>query len=215
MKLIKQYEPDKRSKYFMILFDEVFSSFYFPWRLENMEIIMGEEDKVILEDEKNAKIFFDRDNDFIKSMDEKGIKITILHNLYKLIFKIKGFDYEKIYTKNEDEKIILKIIEDFVIDKEIAKKYPDLVFYKKCYEAMKIEVKDFIGWIRANLCWLTFYETDEWNAEFLRSIIEKKVEYLDYEFLERLSEIIDILSDDIKTKEGAEKILTEIINWRK
>ncbi|GEM_PF-4854736 len=214
MKLIKDYEPDKKSKYFMILFDEVFSSFYFPWRLETLEVILCEEDKVVLEG-KHAKIYFDRDNDFIRSMDEKGIKITILHGLYKLILKINGLNYENFYIKNEDERKIIRIIEDFIVDRELAKNYTDLVFYKKCYEAMKIEAKDFIGWIEANLCWLTFHGIDDWNAEFIKNIVEKRVEYLDYEFLERLCEIIEFFSEDIKTKEGIEKILTEIINWKK
>jgi hypothetical protein len=214
MKLIKDYEPDKRSKYFMLLFDEVFSSFYFPWRLETLEVILCEEDKVILEG-KRAKIYFDKDNDFIRSMDEKGIKITILHGLYKLILKINGLDYENFYSKNEEERKIIRILEDFIVDRELAKNYGDLVFYKKCYEAIKIEAKDFVGWIKANLLWLIFHGIDDWNAEFLKNIVEKRVEYLDYEFLERLCEIIEFFSEDIKTKEGIEKILTEIINWKK
>lgn len=216
MKLIKNYEKDTRSILFMQIFDEVFKSFYFPWRIEELEVALSDNNTVEFDEvNKKGKITFDYDNDFIKNMDERGIRSIILHNLYHLIMKINGISYDNIFAKSDEEKRIIKAMENFIVDREVAKHYPDLAFYKKCYEAIKIEPNDFISWIEANLCWLTFYGIDEWNADFIKSFLENKVSFLDYEFLQRLCEIIDTLKDEIKTKDNVEKILAEILNWKK
>lgn len=216
MKLIKNYERDTRSIFFMQIFDEVFTSIYFPWRIEELEVVLSDTDAVEFDEAtKKAKISFNYDDDFIKNMDERGIRSIIIHKIYHLIMKIKGMNYDNIFAKNDEERRIIKAIENFVVDRELAKHYPELVFYKKCYEAIKLEPKDFVSWVEANLCWLTFYGIDEWNADFIKSFLENKVSFLDYEFLQRLCEIIDTLKDEIKTKDNVEKILAEILNWKK
>lgn len=213
MRVIKYFEHDKKSKLVMRIFDEAISSIYYNWPLDKLEVFLAEKDGVWLE-EKNARIFISSHNNFIQSMDEQGIKAVIFHKLYQLILKIKGVDYSRVCVNSSEEKEILSFMEEFIVDRELAKSFPDIIFYKKCADISAIDPNNFLGWVKANLCWLTFYKIDDWNAEFLKNVLENKTRGLDYLFLDKLCKLLDELKSDIYSKESAEKMLAEILKYR-
>lgn len=197
MKIIKHYYDDRTSQEVMKIFDRIMRSIYYNWPLEKIEIFITDLDRGdVWLDNNSARIFIGKENHFIKERDEKGIEFLLLNKIYSLILKIGGFDLSDLREKyyNTDRLLFesFLLMEDFLVNRQLAKKFPDAVFYKTFAEMSRSGGASIMDSLRMSLNRVLFYGLDKWNTGYLERISDeicKNPKFLDTE--KKIKELFD------------------------
>lgn len=180
MKVIKYYGNDRESVALMGVFDRIIATTYYNWPLERLEIHVTDSERGDSWIEgKSGKIFIGRGNQFVSSLDSKGMEAVVLCRLHSLISRINSADFrdlrERYHSSDMDFFRALLIAEDLLENRMAARKFPDKIFYKRFSEMSSSEAETREGRAFICACWMTFSGIDEWSSEYLKSMAIQKV----------------------------------------
>ena len=180
MKVIKKFGSDTESRALMEVFDRVLASTYYKWTLDSLEVYVSEYGRGDSWIEGNSgKIFFGREDQFVRSMDRKGMEAVVLCRLHSLIMKMQGIDVrdarESYYSNDRGMFSALLMAEEFAENRRVAKQFPDRIFYKRFSEISSASPSTTEDFLRLGMCWLTFHGIDSWNAEYLEKTAMQKM----------------------------------------
>lgn len=152
MQVAKIFERDPRTELVSRIFDEVITgAFHLPFDRIELHI----RDKTIsLVDGASATVCLDYNNPFILERDARGIRILLLRELFRLMFK---FD-------------LPAEIEDIMIGREMIKRgYGEGL----CYMYYNMLLSGEADPIRVNLPWIIFFKDDKYNSELFKKLAAK------------------------------------------
>lgn len=205
MRVIKYYGNDRESVALMGVFDRVIASTYYNWPLERLEVhVTDSAGKDSWVEGSSGKIFIGKDNNFVSSLDMKGMEAVVLCSLYSLISRLSGSDFrelrERYYSSDPDLFKALMIVEDMMENRRVARKFPDRIFYKRFSEVSSSLSDDRENRAFICSCWLTFSGIDEWSSEYLRDMAAQRVpeagSHVFIEIARILSSSKDVEKDD-------------------
>jgi len=193
MKIIKKIIYDNRKTNVVSkIFDEILKEVAYFLKFDTIKLEFKNEFKSEIEG-NNALIYLDYKNDFIQNSDEKAIRFLIL----------KQFFY--IFVTRKIDKKLPKFIEDLMIGREILKNgYSKELsyFYYAALTNTKIRSKNDI--LYANLPWLIFYKTDNFNYDLFKKAASKITEdYAD----QNLKNLTKLLKKDLWTEKNLQKAI--------
>lgn len=212
MKISKSYGYDKESRFIMDVFDDAISKIYYKWPLERIDVMTIESERGDVSLEGNTgKIIIGKENAFVKKFDRKGVETIIILKLYSLIMKIQGTDFsemrEKYYLAGRDYFEALLLVEEFLERRNVARIFPDQIFYATIKENENLNPDSYEKFLRTGLSSLVFYKIDNWNTEFLQRMAFSRGDfYKEDPALEGIKNLIDqkgeIDMDDIENIVG-------------
>ncbi len=162
MRVIKKSSDEETAKLVYPLFDAILGELYLENFFDEVELFLGNKDKVFAGKNKLV-ISLDCRNDFIQSRDKKATRAILLHQIFHGVSGkyLKGMPH---------------FIEDIIINKEMIKRGygDDLIYYYYLYlmghGATVADLEDFLN---VNVPWLSFHSLDEYNSDFLKKIIAR------------------------------------------
>ena len=202
MKVVHYHDGSEEEKFASSIFKTALMTIFYEWKLDTLEIRISSKDGVELVG-NCGKIFINRNNEFIRTKDELGIKAVFLERIMELILLCDGI---KIEAKNEIE----KIAKEFLIDRLLVKNFEGLVFHKNLVEISKSEMVEPTEWFKGNLWCMVFHKVDEWSKEYLRKIIEKKDRKKFSFIFEEIEPALSEFDESIKTEEDFREALKKI-----
>ncbi len=202
MKVVQIYDESKEEKFAAEIFKKILMSFIYDWKIERIEIHLSSKDSVELVGD-TGKIYINRDNFFIRSMDDLGIGSIFLERVMELILLINGIGLT--YSSR-----IQKLTKDFLIDRLLIRRFDGFIFHKNLSRllAIKLETKD--EWLEANLLCEVFYKYDDWARQYLRAIVNKKKTKGSEDITNKINMILDKFDESIKTESDFIKAMKEI-----
>ncbi|MBI4174259.1 MAG: hypothetical protein HY517_01330 [Candidatus Aenigmarchaeota archaeon] len=153
MRVLKSFERDPKTELVSRIFNEVITGpFHLPF--EKIELHIRDR-SISIVDGSSAIVCLDYNNPFILESDRRGIRILIIHELFRLMFK---FD-------------LPAEIEDILIGREMIKRgYGEELCYM--YYSLLLSSRDLSA-MKANLPWIIFFRDDNITSELLKGIAAK------------------------------------------
>ncbi|KHO47436.1 MAG: hypothetical protein QT00_C0002G0088 [archaeon GW2011_AR5] len=150
MHVTKIYEKDAGTRLVSDIFDNILVNGDF--KFESIELHVRDKAVSFIDDEK-AVICLDYNDPFIREMDARGIRILLVHELFRLTFK---FD-------------VPKHVEDVIIGREMLRRgYGDELLYLYYNRLLQGGYEGIEGCVRANLPWIIFSKHDKYDSELLK-----------------------------------------------
>ncbi len=142
------------------VFDEVLFKLWHKLFLSRLEIILTNYHGYEING-RTARIFFDKNEEYLKNEDERGIKAILAHQFFHIILRLRGFS-----TKHH-------LIEDVMANREAIKHgFGNELFYHMYNTLIKKKnVKSFEEYLFLHVPWLSFHTIDEHAKNFLRDLL--------------------------------------------
>lgn len=202
MKVIHYHDESEEEKFASSVFKTTLMTLFYEWKLDTLEIRISSKDGAKLMG-NCGKIFINRNNEFIRTKDELGIKAIFLERVMELILLCDGIIIE---AKNDIE----RVVKEFLIDRLLVKNFEGLIFHKNLIEISKSDIKEPLEWFKGNLWCMVFHKVDEWSKEYLRKIIEKKNKKRFSIIFEEIEPILSEFDESIKTEEDFREAIKKI-----
>ena len=156
MLVVKKFYRDDRTELVSDVFDSLICSSEFHLPFDKIELTIRDTN-IALVDNYNAVVCVDYNNPLVMEKDYRGVKILLMHELFRLMFKMN----------------LPKIIEDVIIGRELIKRgFGDELFYMYYNCVMKTSPTED-NYIKIRLPWAIFHNYDKYNSEFFRELASK------------------------------------------
>jgi len=191
MRIVKRSAiKDDKAKTVFEVFDRIIVKMTYPWKFDVIELLMDDKNSLLVNDDA-VSISINYNDPIVQDKDKKGITALILHNLYHIISRDK-------YNLPE----LPHFIEDAIANREmIANGLDDLVFYMSyLFLLRKRRINNIEGYLGINTPWLSFYKLDNYNTEFLKSMLIKIKNRSEFE--QAAKKLIEAMKKDLREEKN-------------
>ena len=192
MRLIKTFEKSKATEFLSGIIDTLIIEFGYNF-FDSIEFKTGADNVNVKEG--RAEITIDENNKAIKEMDERAVRIMILHKLETALFRknisLPGF------------------IEKIIVNRRLIKRFSSDVFYLSYLFLIRAnrKIDDMDTFLEINVPWLSFHSSDEYNSRFLY----KMLNMFKYEkaMQQKASKLFTAVKRDLEIESNLTKALGE------
>ncbi len=157
MQIVKNYVRDANTEAVSKIFDRLITTSEIHLPLDRLELHIRDASVSLIE-ENGGVICLDYNNPMILDRDQRGIKILIMHELFRLMFK---------YDLPRD-------IEDVIIGREMIRRgFGEELCYLYYNSILKSRAETRQDYIRLSLPWIIFVKDDKFNSELFKKLASK------------------------------------------